>query len=527
MSMQSFFSWFIPKIIEDREIEYARAKRVVGIGIFISLFVATNSLRAFKFEKYGNAVVILTLSVLAFLAVISLRYIKSPKISGSGVVICIYLLITILVFRDLDANYTLAMNYSFIILLAFMLSGRLMGVITGIMCILAVMVETFMMSNGIGWSQEFTILINDTLLGFMVVNLLITFFGYVYEAGSNKNLLRFVTQRNESETIASSLEVLIKDVKQVMESAANSDLSGVVTVDLEGQLGELKNSVNNTMILLGQTIAEAKENCKHLNAGAKELNNSAETLANGSSKQAAGIQEISSSMSEIADRTAKNSENATKSLQITGQTLETVQDGNKQMDDMLVSIKEIQNTSSNVAKVIKVIDEIAFQTNLLALNAAVEAARAGKYGKGFAVVAEEVRSLASRSAEAAKNTTELIEASVKEVDRGVSNADKTAEVFSRINESIAVVNNLVGEISVGAEDQKTRIEEVNTGLNQINNVVQSNSAVSEETASSSKELNHWATSLNTMMERFKLGIDLPPSAISKPLADTLPRRGTF
>ncbi len=167
-------------------------------------------------------------------------------------------------------------------------------------------------------------------------------------------------------------------------------------------------------------------------------------------------------------------------------------------------MKAIDENSSNVTKVIKVIDEIAFQTNLLALNAAVEAARAGKYGKGFAVVAEEVRNLAGRSAVAAKETNDLIEKSITEVANGVKKADETAAVLVSISDSVAKVNDLVGEIAASSQEQSSNIAEINKGLATMNDVVQQNSSISEETAAASEELSGQSTELQSLMGKFKI-----------------------
>ncbi len=255
---------------------------------------------------------------------------------------------------------------------------------------------------------------------------------------------------------------------------------------------------------LSQVFLEIKDITNEVNNGAKELSDSAGELANGTSKQASSLEEISSSMEEVGKRSQHNSSNADEASKLTGKTLNVVENGNRQMNEMLTSMENISSTSSNITKIIKVIDEIAFQTNLLALNAAVEAARAGKYGKGFAVVADEVRSLAVRSAEAAKDTTDLIESSVDEVEKGVNNAGKTAEILNEISDSINKVNDLIGEITVASRDQTLATSQISEGLVQINEVVQQNSSVSEETASASEELSRQALQLQVITNRFTL-----------------------
>ncbi len=312
---------------------------------------------------------------------------------------------------------------------------------------------------------------------------------------------------------AEDLQSALSNTIKIMIAVAEGNLSEQLNLELKGDLDDLKVSINKSIKMLGDTIAEVVSASEKVKNGAAEISSSANTLANGTTQQAAAIEEMSSSISEFSSQTKANNDNAAQAQQLSHQTLEIVARGNTQMESMLASIKEIHNKSSEVSKVIKVIDEIAFQTNLLALNAAVEAARAGKYGKGFAVVAEEVRNLAGRSAEAAKNTTDLIEASINEVDKGVKNADQTAAVLTEISGSIDKTNDLVGEISSASKEQAIGIEEINRGLTQVNEIVQQNSSISEETASSCEELSNQATQLQSQMGRFKLSSKISQSPI--------------
>jgi methyl-accepting chemotaxis protein len=178
------------------------------------------------------------------------------------------------------------------------------------------------------------------------------------------------------------------------------------------------------------------------------------------------------------------------------------------MEVLVESVKNINDTSSEVSKVIKVIDEIAFQTNLLALNAAIEAARAGKYGKGFAVVAEEVRALAGRSGEAAQETAQLIEKSIKGVEAGVQNAHETALILNEIVSSMDKMNDLVSEISGSSNEQNSSMKEISNGLSQVNTVVQQNASISEENASASEELKFQVNRLLKLTEGISVTEDI-------------------
>ncbi len=309
---------------------------------------------------------------------------------------------------------------------------------------------------------------------------------------------------NAFNALMDSLQSALENMNKVMKSVANGDLSSSVQGDYKGELEDLKNSTNQSISILAQTISKVAIASDKVNLSANELNSSSHTLASGTTEQAATLEEISSSMNEIGSQAKTNSDNANEVQQLIRSTIDVVQQGNMQMENMLQSMQQISSTSDEVSKIIKVIDEIAFQTNLLALNAAVEAARAGKYGKGFSVVADEVRNLAARSAEAAKNTTGLIESSLKQVDSGVQNADKTADVLRQITEGIEKSNNLISEISTASKDQNSGVAEINEGLSQVNNVIQQNSSISEQSAAASEELSSLSTKLQTLLNKFRL-----------------------
>ena len=298
------------------------------------------------------------------------------------------------------------------------------------------------------------------------------------------------------------LESGFNEINRVMVAVRDGDLTTFVQTDGDSKLDT--DSIDEAIKMLGYTVTQVQVAAEKVRNGAVELSNSSQTLASGTTEQASSLEEVGSSMSEVGSQAKANDENARQAAQHTASAMETAFRGNEQMKEMLLSMEKINSSSSSISKIIKVIDEIAFQTNLLALNAAVEAARAGKYGKGFAVVAEEVRNLAARSAEAAKDTTELIENSAKEVESGVNNADKTAEILTEINESITIVNDLIGEIASASQEQSVGTEEMNLALDQVNNIVQQNSSVAEETASASEELSGQAIQLLELMSQFKI-----------------------
>ena len=232
---------------------------------------------------------------------------------------------------------------------------------------------------------------------------------------------------------------------------------------------------------------------------AGQVSSSSQSLAQGASEQAASLEETSSSLEEMSTMTKKNAESALQAASLSAEAKHAADEGNQSMEKMSSAINEIQKSAAATAKIIKVIDEIAFQTNLLALNAAVEAARAGEAGKGFAVVAEEVRNLAMRSAEAAKNTASMIEESVQNAKNGVTITSEVAKSLQEITGAAAKVNALVTEISSASQEQTTGIGQVNIAVSQMDKVTQTNASNAEESAAASEELSSQAEQMKSIV----------------------------
>jgi methyl-accepting chemotaxis protein len=223
-------------------------------------------------------------------------------------------------------------------------------------------------------------------------------------------------------------------------------------------------------------------------------------LAEGASEQAAAIEQTSSSLEEMASMTKRNSENAQKANQLTRRAREAADQGTGQMQAMKSAMEAIKGSSDDIAKIIRTIDEIAFQTNILALNAAVEAARAGEAGMGFAVVAEEVRSLAQRSAQAAKETSAKIQGALTRTGQGVQISGQVAAVLDEILAQIHQVDDLVAEVANASREQTQGIAQINTAVEQVDKVTQSNAASAEEAAAAAQELNSQATAMKQSVD---------------------------
>ncbi len=296
----------------------------------------------------------------------------------------------------------------------------------------------------------------------------------------------------------------IKEIQEQLEGVAKGNLTSYVTGDYKGDHEALKKSLNNTLDSLNTILRQVNSSAGQMASGATQVSDSSQAISQGATEQAASLEEITSSMTEMGSQVKQNAENANQANQLVGAARGSAENGNNRMKDMVSAMTEIEESSQNIQKIIKVIDEIAFQTNLLALNAAVEAARAGVHGKGFAVVAEEVRNLAARSANAAKETTELIEGSIKKVTNGTELANSTATALGEIVDGVSKVTDLVGEIAAASNEQAQGISQVNEGLIQLDKVTQQNTASAEESASASVELSGQASQLQELLKQFTL-----------------------
>ncbi len=311
----------------------------------------------------------------------------------------------------------------------------------------------------------------------------------------------------------------IEESSQVLQELAAGNLTVTMANDYKGEYNRMKTSLNQTIRAFNELLSEISSSASQVSAGSKQVSDASQMLAQGATEQASTIEELTSSITEVSRQTKENAKNALNANELSQEVQTQAAQGNDQMIQMLAAMGEINESSANISKIIKVIDDIAFQTNILALNAAVEAARAGQYGKGFAVVAEEVRNLAAKSAEAAKDTTALIEGSVHKVDVGTKIANETAQKLSVIAQNVQKCAVLVGEIADASNEQATAIAQVDQGLEQVSMVVQTNSATAEESAASSEELSGQANILMQMVSKFTLSDTIhEETARARPLA---------
>ncbi len=296
----------------------------------------------------------------------------------------------------------------------------------------------------------------------------------------------------------------LRDISEKLKLMAKGDMQINMNMDYLGDFAVIKKSIEDTASSLNHTLQTINTAAEQVNIGASQVSSGAQALATGSTEQASSVEELSVTVTKVAEQAAANSENVRVATQYVEQAGTGVETGNEHMRQLTEAMTEINSTSSQIANITKVIEDIAFQTNMLALNAAIEAARAGSAGKGFAVVADEVRNLAAKSAEAATQTADLIQASVSTVSIGTQLTTQTAQVLSDVREKTKLVVENIIKIDDASAEQAAAIEQIKQGLNQVSAVVQTNAATAEENSATSEEMSAQATTLHKEVSKFKL-----------------------
>ena len=295
----------------------------------------------------------------------------------------------------------------------------------------------------------------------------------------------------------------IREASRVLARVAEKDLSARMEGDFEGEYSKIKADLNQALGNLGQALGQVGEVTAQVSSASQQIATGSQQLARGASTQASSIEEISASLEEMSSMTSLNADNSQQAESLASSAKQSAEHGDRQMVKMREAIDAIKASSDETAKIVKTIDEISFQTNMLALNAAVEAARAGDAGKGFAVVAEEVRSLAKRSAEAAKNTAELIEGSTRNVENGVALTADVQQALDEISSGATKVTSLITEIAAASKEQSDGIKQVSAAVDEMNRVTQESAASSEESSASADELDGQVAQLMELIDQFE------------------------
>ncbi len=314
----------------------------------------------------------------------------------------------------------------------------------------------------------------------------------------------FAMVRDTLNVTMDALNNYISETRRVLSAAAEGDLTESISSEFNGDFGKLKDAVNAIVDTLNNTFSSISTAAEQVASGTRQVADGSQSISQGATEQASAIEELTATITEIAAQTKENAKSANIANELSIAAKEEAAKGTGHMQNLQRAMEEINEGSVNIKKIIKVIDDIAFQTNILALNAAVEAARAGQHGRGFAVVAEEVRNLASRSAQAAKETTDLIQGSIKKAEAGTKIANSTAASLASIVTGVDKTVELVGYIAAASNEQATGIMQVNRGIDQLSDVVQNNSATAEESAATTEELSSQAELLKRMVEQVKL-----------------------
>ncbi|MCL2690355.1 MAG: methyl-accepting chemotaxis protein [Chitinispirillia bacterium] len=318
------------------------------------------------------------------------------------------------------------------------------------------------------------------------------------------NISQTIVPKSRKDKLSFSIIKMLESTKKqvaAMEKLADNDLTADIAPRSEND--SMNIAIQKMLLNLNSTIEEINSNIRHFKEVSSQISQGAQLLSDGSSNQASSLAQVSSNLEATASVLKLSAENSNEAKHLTVEVTTALGEADKTMKNMAEAITQIKQSSDNTAKIIKTIDEIAFQTNLLALNAAVEAARAGEAGKGFAVVAEEVRNLAMRSADAAKNTAVLIAESVRKSESGVAITEEVAQALNISVDHAGKVGSFIAEIAAACNEQFEGIEQVNTALSEISNITNQNAANSKESASAAKDLNTQASEVTEVINKFK------------------------
>lgn len=316
---------------------------------------------------------------------------------------------------------------------------------------------------------------------------------------------------DELETLADAVNsmtaytnTIIKDIESVSAKLAAEDLTAEPAADYIGDYAPIKSALYGIINSTSDVIRQIGASSKLVSDGSSKMSDNSTTLSQAATEQAATVEELNSSIVEISSNISANADSAGKAKVLADDCMKIVNEGNVKMTDMLHAMEEINETSSQIANIIKTIEDISFQTNILSLNASIEAARAGEAGKGFAVVAGEVGQLAGKTAEAAKNTTALIKTSLTAVENGTVMANETAKMLSKIVSETDDTAKVIDKIAAASQEQADSVKQILVGMDQISTSVQMTSGSSAECAASAEELSGQAKVLLDLVQRFKI-----------------------
>ena len=319
---------------------------------------------------------------------------------------------------------------------------------------------------------------------------------------TDRNDETFILLNSLGETIT-SLNAYITDIRNVLSAVADGDLLFTSNTVYTGDFETIKHALDKIMLSLNGTFSEVNKAAHSVKVCSEHVSDGTAVLSRNASAEAGTIEQLADSIARINEKITENANQAESARSLSSTADEAAEQGSRNMRRMIEAINDIETSSAEIEKIIKVIDDIAFQTNILALNAAVEAARAGEAGKGFAVVADEVRNLANKSAEAAARTGQLITRSIDSVRNGTQLADAAAESLEKVVEMVSTVSEIIDKIAVSAVEQADAVARINDGMDAINGTIRDNSVTAERNAEVSKELSDQFEILNRRINSFK------------------------